>query len=142
MKFLSVCSGIVCAKCNQTKPAADFHRNAGKPTGHHSWCKGCANAARKDSRSRNGRQPNKRAYNLATRYGLTEEVERDMMKQQEGRCAICRIELTRHHIDHDHATGAVRGLLCARCNLGVGYMERPGFSDAALAYLKKHGSRQ
>ena len=37
---------------------------------------------------------------------------------QEGRCAVCNVSLEHHkiHVDHDHVTGLVRGLLCWRCN--------------------------
>ena len=147
MNYLSVCSGIeaasvACAKCGAAKPASEFHKNAGKPSGLHSWCKPCANAGRKASREKNGRQPNKRAYNLATRYRMTEAHEAGMLTAQGGKCAICTVELGRHHIDHDHATGAVRGLLCPACNHGVGHLERPGFLGAALTYLKKYGGAE
>jgi hypothetical protein len=40
-------------------------------------------------------------------------------------------------VDHDHSTGMLRGMLCDRCNSGLGAIERPGFVDAALAYLKR-----
>jgi hypothetical protein len=128
-----------CTKCGVPKTAAEFQKNASKPDGLHSYCKPCANTARAESRKRNGRPPNKRAYNLATRYGITEGHEASMLAAQAGGCAICTKPLARHHVDHDHATGAVRGLLCPACNLGVGHLERPGFLPAALAYLKKHG---
>ena len=42
------------------------------------------------------------------------------------------------YIDHCHTTGEARGLLCARCNTGVGFIEQnPGFSEAVQQYLQK-----
>lgn len=45
-----------------------------------------------------------------------------MVERQDGRCAICRRDV-RLVVDHDHATKAVRGLLCDLCNHAVGYLE-------------------
>lgn len=58
-------------------------------------------------------------------YGLTPEQYTAIYDQQGGRCAICGSEAgdrisKRFHIDHCHATGVVRGLLCSSCNLGLG----------------------
>lgn len=51
-----------------------------------------------------------------------------------GRCALCerRTELV---IDHDHATGKVRGLICAQCNTLLGWLERPGVREKVDDYL-------
>lgn len=75
-------------------------------------------------------------------YGITGDDYRRLMVLQQGRCAICgRVPRSRRlAVDHDHKTGAVRGLLCASgdhgCNKGLGY-----FNDdveilrRAVAYL-------
>jgi hypothetical protein len=78
-------------------------------------------------------------------YGLSELVFRQMLNQQRGRCAVCidpiSVEAKRGlNVDHDHDTGAVRGLLCQRCNTGLGqFRDRPDLLRAAAAYLVKHG---
>lgn len=58
------------------------------------------------------------------KYGLDEEQFADMLDAQRGRCAICekRIDVRNRpaHVDHDHGTGLVRGLLCAYCNTELG----------------------
>lgn len=58
-----------------------------------------------------------RAYQLKSKYGVTVEDYRAMLVGQAGRCLIC-LQVPDHnlHVDHDHATGAVRGLLCRDCN--------------------------
>lgn len=58
-----------------------------------------------------------------------------MLLEQAGRCAMCGEPLRLAMVDHDHATGRVRGLLDTRCNAGLGYVESPGFVDRARAYL-------
>lgn len=78
-------------------------------------------------------------------YGITPEEFKAMVVKQEGKCPICNgvLELgvdgrsgKRAVIDHDHATGRVRGVLCRRCNLGLGLVERDGWLDKAIAFIK------
>lgn len=57
------------------------------------------------------------------RYKLSEETMDRMLEAQSHCCAICKVELIRPIVDHDHETGAVRGLTCASCNTGLGQFE-------------------
>jgi hypothetical protein len=63
-------------------------------------------------------------YHRVQSYGVTQEQFYIILKNQNGCCALCADHLgdlySRIHIDHDHKTGRVRGLLCARCNNGLG----------------------
>lgn len=142
MNFGSVCSGIeakVCAKCSLEKPLSAFHRQPKGPRGRHSYCATCANAVQKASRVKNNTPEQRTRWNLKTRYGLTPADVEDMKASQGGACAICKSALARFHIDHSHATGRVRGLLCHRCNVALAHVEDDAFRTAALAYLKEHG---
>jgi len=57
-------------------------------------------------------------------YGITAEDYDAMFSSQGGTCAICkRSQTKRLHVDHDHSTGAVRGLLCRACNTAIGMFE-------------------
>jgi DNA-directed RNA polymerase subunit RPC12/RpoP len=59
------------------------------------------------------------------KYGITEEDFNAMLEKQGYRCAICGSDNDGRElaIDHDHVTGEVRGLLCTKCNLGLGSFE-------------------
>lgn len=130
-----------CAKCGEEKPLTDFHKQPKGPQGRHSYCKACFNALAREKRVRNDTPEQRQKWNLARRYGLTAAKRDAMLNEQGGRCAICREQMRRPVIDHDHATGKVRELLCHGCNLALGHIERSsGFVAAAMAYLRKHGS--
>lgn len=80
---------------------------------------------------------------LRTRYGLTLEEFDARLLAQGGGCAICGIkknQLARDfHVDHNHETGQVRGLLCFACNTGIGKLgDDPDLLEAAAAYLRLH----
>jgi len=85
---------------------------------------------------------NYRNSNLVRAYGITIEQYDKMLSEQKGVCAICSGTCPsgrRLAVDHDHSTGVVRGLLCARCNAALGGpRERPELFQRALAYLAEH----
>jgi hypothetical protein len=84
---------------------------------------------RRDARADGRYRARDRRIFLAYHYGLTPDQYRDMLVGQAGRCLIClRVPTKDLVIDHDHATGTVRGLLCQQCNKGIGL-----FADNAMA---------
>ena len=77
-------------------------------------------------------------------YGLSPEEYDAMLKAQHNRCAICRkpfVDAQHTHIDHDHATGKVRGILCSNCNhmLGMAH-DNPKILQEGIDYLKRSWS--
>lgn len=65
-----------------------------------------------------------RRKNLRTKYGITLEQYNRMFNAQNGCCVVCGVHQSevKHvfHVDHDHLTGKVRGILCFRCNAALG----------------------
>lgn len=89
----------------------------------------------------------KRESHLRYFYNITQADYERMLADQDGKCSICGTdkptikpqEPGKHkwfQVDHDHGTGAVRGLLCIRCNTALGWFEKN--SAAAQSYLDKH----
>lgn len=82
----------------------------------------------------------------AVKIGISVEEIEDRKRQQNNRCAVCGGEAEDGKrnktlcADHDHATGKFRGLLCFRCNLGLGYFkDDPERLVAAARYLQRNG---
>jgi hypothetical protein len=76
---------------------------------------------------------------------MTRDQYRVLLEEQEWRCAICRTDQagpTVSHslcVDHDHATGHIRGLLCHDCNVAIGRLkDNPELCRAAATYLESH----
>ena len=96
-------------------------------------------AARKSHYDRN--RPLYFAKMLRAKYGITAEDYARMAHEQELKCAICRSELRldrNTHVDHDHETQEIRGLLCHHCNVAIGqFREDPERLMRAVAYLQE-----
>lgn len=77
-------------------------------------------------------------------HGLSPEEVSERLAQQGGVCGLCKTESTkRWHGDHDHKTGAFRGVLCNKCNMGLGlFNDNVDLCQAAVAYLERHAELQ
>jgi len=89
-----------------------------------------------------------RRRNLKSNYGLSLDQFEAMFRAQDKRCVICRTAKPHRRsgvwtVDHDHKTGAVRGILCSHCNSALGFMrDKPGSLTAAVEYLRQHGEER
>lgn len=73
------------------------------------------------------------------KHGITNHDFKRMFKKQDGKCAICetQLNLLNCHIDHDHKTNKVRGLLCPMCNTGFGmFYDNIDSLERAIKYIK------
>lgn len=77
-------------------------------------------------------------WSIEYTYGLKPEEYDQILMSQSGLCAICKGSLADYSvIDHCHATGKVRGVLCSRCNSGIGkFKDSPDILSSAIRYLK------
>ncbi len=80
-----------------------------------------------------------RAGHLKRKFGISLEDYERLLAEQDGRCAICGNrphEDISLHVDHDHETGRIRGLLCFKCNNALGDLgDDPDVLVRAALYL-------
>lgn len=98
------------------------------------------NHARRDGRTE-AEAARMRAYHYTRKFGMTAEDFDRMLAEQDGRCAICGTDTPGGRgefcIDHCHVSGEVRGILCSRCNTGLGqFQDDPARLLAAVKYLE------
>jgi len=143
-----------CIKCGQTKLLGEFTFHKYRPdlgykkSGiHKRICKACYAAQSAEWRSRPGQKAKTENLRLIKTYGLSFDQFNELFTVQGGRCAICDRHQTelpgkaRMHIDHDHETGQIRGLLCFKCNSAVGNLDDdPARMLRAVKYLETHRS--
>lgn len=133
-----------CPKCQETKPRDAFGLRPPNPQGKRyskSYCHECENLIQM---TKNREDPAKvsarnKVTALSRYFNMTPEEFNELDDQQNGLCAICEKappEGRRLHIDHDHESGLVRGLLCRGCNHGLGnFLDSPTLLTRAIAYL-------
>ncbi len=148
-----------CAKCQSQKSLECFGKLKTEADGLQPRCRACrkvdshrfylahVEAQKSKSRRYHAAKPQiKRAQHLKKLYGLTAKDYDAKLAAQKGVCAICGKEnsqiartgvLCRMHVDHDHNTGQVRGLLCNHCNRGLGaFKDDTQLLQAAIRYLQ------
>lgn len=148
-----------CPDCKIEKPISEFHIRryyTGCPA--RTYCKICKknrasiyykkNKARVDAKNKlwglknlDRRRRTVRAWHYKNYYGISEEEKRMMELAQNNRCKICNklfseIPQNRVHIDHCHATGKIRGVLCHNCNQVIGQAkDKVEILKSAINYL-------
>lgn len=135
---------VKCAKCGEEKASSDFGVCKAKKNGLQSYCRTCSTKTRREYVAKRPPLDKERASQFKYRYGVTKEAFDSMWEDQDGKCCICQedlsLELRGYAIDHNHETGQVRGLLCNKCNTGLGlFMDNPDFLNRAEGYLRERG---
>lgn len=134
-----------CSACGELKIATQFNRDSTKAHGHSYTCKSCATAYQREWKEAPDTWRYRRDYYLRRYFGISLDDYERLYEAQGGRCAICGgegndVRRTRNvaplFVDHCHATGAVRGLLCQRCNTGIAMLQDdPAILAQAIQYL-------
>lgn len=128
-----------CSKCGQVSSLDDFYLNPKTLSGRASWCRPCTHAANRAYGATPEGRRTRRDGHLRRTFGITLAEFDAMLCYQKGLCAICERPPKSGqnlHVDHDHRTGDVRGLLCRPCNTGIGLLqESPTLFAAATTYL-------
>lgn len=146
----------ICSKCEVEKPLSDFSNQKNAKDGKQQWCKPCHTAAFKIFYKENKEvkyaktqawkkeHPDRvKHHRLKEAYGITLEDYDRMLKDQSGVCKICAKTPGKRAlcVDHDHKTGAVRGLLCDQCNFALGHFnDNPVLLKNAIKYLTPSSS--
>lgn len=127
-----------CRKCLNEKPLDQFARqNMPCRLYYRRICKECQ---RNDVQLLRRHRRTSRRY-CCKAYGITLEQFETMVSEQKGMCALCCRPLgdMRQTIDHDHDTGAIRGIVHWQCNLVLGHAnDDPAVLVRAIRYLAKH----
>jgi hypothetical protein len=112
----------VCPVCSTEKSVEEFKLNTSGVPG---WCKPCTTEKMRGYQAARRSENKERLadWNRKTRYNLTPEEYTYMVIEQGGKCAICKDVSDGLCVDHDHNTGEVRGLLCRKCNTGIGMLQ-------------------
>ena len=113
---------IRCRTCRDWKPLDEFYLQHSKVTGrkyHASHCDPC-----------------RKAKMVARRVGITVDEYRAVLAKSNGVCPICEQPIDKPNIDHCHASMQIRGVLCTRCNSGLGqFRDSPEILQRAARYL-------
>lgn len=150
----------VCTVCYEEKPVGEYHtfmrkrRNTINRKSNERYevvrarCKDCTNRDMRSWRYQKGifNQEDYKKYlkrrNLFNVYGISMNDYDKLLAEQEGMCAACSGPPTGRgvlHLDHDHETGQIRGLLCHHCNAALGMaLDRVERLEMLIAYLDKH----
>ena len=136
----------VCKTCNIEKELDQFPKGKGYKDGVRPNCIPCRQEYERESYHEH---KHKHPYDyevdkdrkLKRAYGIGYKEYQTMLEAQNGQCAICGTTETgkrkAFHVDHDHETGEVRGLLCGNCNSGIGNLRDDiGLLKRAIQYLE------
>lgn len=123
-----------CRSCSRVLPVDAFSKKTGDPHLFRCYCRECLNKKRAESGFRASLK----------KHGLTLAEYEAVFAKQNGVCAVCKRpgqgKGNRWQplvFDHCHETGKFRGLLCDKCNLGLGnFDDRLEYLEAAVAYLR------
>jgi len=121
-----------CSKCKEEKELSEFNKRMSAKDGINHYCRSCTSIMKKSTYNYN----KSRNIRILHSYKLSVDELENLYILQNGKCKICNIEypsISKHgglYIDHCHKTKKVRGLLCSKCNMIL------GFSNDDVSILK------
>ncbi len=128
-----------CSQCGTEKPLTAFTKHAASQGGYRRQCTQCRSADNKrriagypaerreairQAKAQRDKVRSTRWPQLQKKYGISQAGYDSLFVSQNGRCALCGTQPSKRGfvVDHCHETGRVRGLLCNRCNITIGYL--------------------
>jgi len=140
-----------CPRCKQIKDLSSFYTSKGSYDGFACHCIICSselNKNRPKSEKKDYYQKNKkelRNKHLQLRFNITRKEYYNILKQQNYVCDICGKKENNKSlaVDHNHINGKVRGLLCSRCNIALGFIKDDiNIAKKLIKYLEKHKDKE
>lgn len=137
----------VCSNCSKSKKLIDFTKSKTTKDLLNGTCRDCHRHMTQMYWKSNPLRLKEKKFRekLRARYGITPEDLKNMLAAQKHICANpgCLSPIGRNkntHIDHDHATGEIRGVLCRSCNVALGFLKDSSVRICGLnLYLTKGG---
>lgn len=129
-----------CGGCKTTKSAANFYRSRYQRDGLQSQCKTCQHQQRSVWNDQNPvrLKEQRRRADVRRKFGITLEQYNQLMQSECEVCGGTGDSLGRMALDHDHKTGAIRGVLCGKCNMALGLCtDDPSRLRALADYLER-----
>jgi hypothetical protein len=130
----------VCSKCKIEQPVSEYTPRYDRPSGIRPCCKACQRVidARRRKSESGIKKYRKKAWKLQG-IDITYDEYAAKYEKLGGCCEICSIKLDTLCVDHNHVTGAIRGLLCTPCNLGIDHFkESEQIMINAINYLQTY----
>lgn len=134
--------------CGIKKDFSEFAKCKGNKDGYMQYCKPCRSKYKKQQYLiQTDGVVNRRWYSSkSSGYVLSIADYNKILIKQNGKCAICAATQGRKdtslYVDHDHATGTIRGLLCSKCNTAIGMLlDDISLLDKAKDYLQRFPSQ-
>ena len=136
--YLTNLTAKTCVRCLSMKPLNEFYA-ANTIDKHSNRCKSCDALqwkewkAKDPSKAKQKNMASNRKYDKSlkgkatmlkkklNKYGLDNSAYNTLLQKYDGKCHICK-QATATHVDHDHNTQKVRGILCRSCNIGLGFL--------------------
>jgi hypothetical protein len=128
-----------CKRCGHSKPLCEMRKD------YRYMCLDCFSKSGNEWSKKNSAKSaiHKRRHHLMRKFGITLEEYDSLLAHQDNKCAICRGPLKdprghAPHIDHEHGTVKVRGILCHGCNNGLGnFADNPTALRNAALYIER-----
>lgn len=137
----------ICYVCKRERSISEFNKDKSTKDGLAIKCKFCRSEIRLKNRAKRTaynktHREETRNYRLRRKYGIDTETRNEIIKEQKGKCPICDkffnlIDPRDVHMDHNHKSNTLRGILCKDCNLLIGFAKEDiKILNKAIIYLK------
>lgn len=136
-----------CSRCKKVKPLDGFFNQKSGSQGKHNQCKVCSKKSNREYYRRNPSQQKRKRderHDKVVRFPPIGDLDKSKLSALLANYPVCEIcgdkceTRSRLSIDHDHETNEVRGFICLRCNMLLGYArDNVDILNMAIAYLNR-----